>query len=74
LPNYWIVVGSEENMRIAEARGFDSRLNEYICTRRHIRTPSLVLSSCQPGFAAPSGPPRRGSIAPKGEDVKRGRM
>ncbi|MCH8921064.1 MAG: EVE domain-containing protein [Chloroflexi bacterium] len=23
LPNYWIVVGSEENMRIAEARGFD---------------------------------------------------
>jgi predicted RNA-binding protein len=23
MPNYWIVVGSEENMRIAEARGFD---------------------------------------------------
>ncbi|MDP2676048.1 MAG: EVE domain-containing protein [Dehalococcoidia bacterium] len=23
MPTYWIVVGSEENMRIAEARGFD---------------------------------------------------
>ncbi len=23
MPNHWIVVGSEENMRIAEARGFD---------------------------------------------------
>ena len=23
MPNYWIVVGSEENMRIAGARGFD---------------------------------------------------
>ncbi len=23
MPSYWIVVGSEENMRIAEARGFD---------------------------------------------------
>ncbi len=23
MPNYWIVVGSEENMRIAEGRGFD---------------------------------------------------
>jgi hypothetical protein len=23
MPNYWIVVGSEENMRTAEAHGFD---------------------------------------------------
>src|SRR3989304_4935257 len=23
VPSYWIVVGSEENMRIAQARGFD---------------------------------------------------
>ncbi len=23
MPNYWIVVGSQENMRIAQARGFD---------------------------------------------------
>ena len=23
MPSYWIVVGSEENMRVAEARGFD---------------------------------------------------
>ncbi len=32
MPNYWIVVGSEENMRIAQARGFD--LFGFKSTRR----------------------------------------
>ena len=41
MPNYWIVVGSEENMRIAEARGFD--IFGFKSTRRS------EVSRMQPG-------------------------
>ncbi len=41
MPNYWIVVGSEENMRIAEARGFD--LFGFKSTRRN------EVAKMQPG-------------------------
>jgi predicted RNA-binding protein len=41
LPSYWIVVGSEENMRIAEARGFD--IFGFKSTRRR------EVSGMQPG-------------------------
>jgi len=41
LPNYWIVVGSEENMRIAEARGFD--IFGFKSTRRN------EVAKMQPG-------------------------
>jgi len=41
LPNYWIVVGAEENMRIAEARGFD--IFGFKSTRRN------EVAKMQPG-------------------------
>ncbi len=41
MPNYWIVVGSEENMRIAEARGFD--IFGFKSTRRN------EVAKMQPG-------------------------
>ena len=41
MPTYWIVVGSEENMRIAEARGFD--LFGFKSTRRR------EVAGMQPG-------------------------
>jgi len=41
MPTYWIVVGSEENMRIAEARGFD--IFGFKSTRRR------EVSGMQPG-------------------------
>ncbi len=41
MPNYWIVVGSEENFRIAQARGFD--LFGFKSTRRR------EASQMQPG-------------------------
>ena len=41
MPNYWIVVGAEENMRIAEARGFD--IFGFKSTRRN------EVAKMQPG-------------------------
>ena len=41
MPNYWIVVGSEENMRIAEASGFD--IFGFKSTRRN------EVAKMQPG-------------------------